>query len=221
MSNTDAPRNRKEKRAAARENNKPGQPFPRQEIPLAQPDRSGPKGKTLFELAEERQELLAQGQPFDKKHDDGQARDEQGSLLDSPVGPVGDAVLLTLTLSMLHFTLDVLVYSQYRQDIEWRPICVRTATMVPLLFTVIYMLRSDMALRFPVARQVFYLGIAIAAGCYMIFAGNTYDYYAVMKRAPPLGTLWIWSVIEMRLPYALLSVVIDLGYMWFNGFSVF
>jgi hypothetical protein len=51
--------------------------------------------------------------------------------------------------------------------------------------------------------------------------GNVYDYYAVMKQAPPLGTLWVWSVIEMKLPYALVGLVANLGYMWWKGYGVF
>lgn len=55
----------------------------------------------------------------------------------------------------------------------------------------------------------------------MIYVGNTYDYYAVMKQAPPVGTLWVWSVIEMRLEFCLASVAVNLGYLWWNGFSTF
>lgn len=196
---------------------------PAPEIPMAQPDRSGPKGKTLYELAEERQALLAKGQPFLQKHDDGLVRDEEGNVLDSdaPIGPVGEAFFYTSTLSMLHFTLDVLVYNQYRQEIEWPPIFRRTGTILPILFMLIYMLHSKTASSFPIARQLFYLAVTVAAGCYMIYAGNTYDYFAVMKRAPPIGTLWVWSVIEMNLPYALVGTGVNLGYMWWHGYTVF
>ena len=223
MSEKRVPQNRRERRAAARENGIKIES--EKDIPMLQPDRSGPKGKTLYDLAEERQALLAQGQPFDRKHEDGKVRDEEGNVLeavdDNPLGKFGDAVFFTLTLSMLHTTLDVLVYNQYRQEIEWSPIFIRTATIIPVLFLVIYTLRSDYALRFPVLRQFFYLCTSILAGCYMIYAGNTFDYFAVMKRAPPLGTLWILSVIEMTLPYALFSVLVDLGFLWWNGYTTF
>jgi hypothetical protein len=42
-----------------------------------------------------------------------------------------------------------------------------------------------------------------------------------MKAAPPVGTLWIWSVIEMSLLYAALNAVTVLGYAWYNGFDYF
>ncbi|KAL1302329.1 hypothetical protein AAFC00_002739 [Neodothiora populina] len=225
----DAPRNRKERRAAAKANGQPLKPpkLPKTvaDIPMAHPDYSGPKGKTLYDIAEERMAALAQkGQPFDSKYKDGQVRDENGNILiadDEVIGPVGEAVFLTITLAMVHFTLDVLVFQQYAMEIVWPAIFKRTGTIMPVLFTLIYLCRTQTAKAFEMARQVFFLGGAVAAGCYMIYAGNTYDYFAVMKQAPPLGTLWIFSVIEMKIPFALASMAIDAGYLVWNGYTVF
>lgn len=227
-----APRNRKERRAQAKANNQPMPPPLRTaaDLPMRQPDRSGPKGKTLYDLAEERRaELAAHGQPFSKIHSDGLVRDENGTILsasskdfsDEPLGPFGEAVFLTVSLAMLHFTLDVLVYNQYRQEIEWPPIFKRTGTLAPVLLFIIYALKTRTARKVEVLRQMLFLAIAVGSGCYVIYAGNTYSYYAVMKRAPPLGTLWIWSVVEMKLEWALASVVVNLGFLFWGGYSVF
>jgi hypothetical protein len=40
-----------------------------------------------------------------------------------------------------------------------------------------------------------------------------------MKAAPPIGTLWIWSVVETSLPYAALNALAVLGFVWYNGFD--
>ena len=226
---TSGPRNRKERRAAAKESGKHPSTstlHAASHIPLSQPDRSVPRGKTLFDIAAERQELLSKGQPFDPKHGDGLVRDETGRVLvqpadDAPIGPLGEAFFLTTSLGMVHFTLDVLTFHQYAQDMEWDSIVKRSVTIYPVLFLAIYILHSKTLAAFVVLRQLFYLVLAIAAGCYMIYAGNTYDYFAVMKRAPPLGTLWIWSVVEMKLPYAAASVVVDLAYLFWNGYTMF
>lgn len=224
----EGPRNRKERRAAAKQSGKPVEaPTSTPKFKMAQPDRSGPKSKTLLDLYEEKKSLLEHGQPFDAKHEDGQVRDEGGNILeaglgdDEPIGPIGNAIFYAVSLSMVHFTLDVLVYNQYRQDIEWGDIFKRTLTVFPVLFLLIYTLKSETATRFDAVRQIFFMAAAIAAGCYTIHVANAYGYYAVMKRCPPLGTLWIWSVVEMRLPYALASLLIDGGYMWLKGYSAF
>lgn len=222
------PRNRRERRAAAKSSNKPVEaPTSAPKIKLAQPDRSGPKGKTLLDLVEERKDLLEKGRPFDKQHDDGQVRDEGGNILQAglgdgePIGPVGDAIFWAVCLSMFHFTLDVLTFQQYRQEIEWAPIWKRTALVLPILWLLVYVMRSQSARNIEVVRQLFFLTVGVGAGCYTIYVGNVYDYYAVMKQAPPLGTLWVWSVIEMKLPYALIGVALNLAFMYYKGYGVF
>jgi len=61
----------------------------------------------------------------------------------------------------------------------------------------------------------------VGAGCHLIYSSNEEAYFAVMKRAPPLGTLWVWSVIEMKLEVAVLSVGVVGGYFWLGGFKMF
>ncbi|KAK3066469.1 hypothetical protein LTR53_017177 [Teratosphaeriaceae sp. CCFEE 6253] len=191
------------------------------------PDRSKPKTKTLLDLYEDKKALLDQGQPFDPKHTDGLIRDEGGNILDAglgggePIGPLGQACFWAMTLGMLHFTFDVLVYNQYRQETEWPPIFKRTATILPVLFMMVYLLRSEMASRFRMARQVFYFAASVAAGCYTIHVANQEGYFYVMKRTPPLGTLWIWSVIEMDVAFAAASVAAELLYLWWMGYTIF
>ena len=224
----EGPRNRKERRAAAKESGQPVErPSSTPKIKLAQADRSKPKTKTLLDLYDEKKALLDQGQPFDQKYEDGLVRDEGGNILEAglgdgePIGPVGNAVFWSVTLAMVHFTLDVLVYNQYRQEIEWQPIFSRTFFMLPVLFLLVFMMGSEMASRFPNAKQILFFVVAVGAGCYTIHVANRYGYFAVMKQAPPLGTLWIWSVIEMKLPFATASVVADLGFLWWKGYSAF
>lgn len=232
MSDQEAPRNRKERRAAAKASGQPMMdPTNVPKVKMAQPDRSKPQGKTMLDLYEEKKSLLDRGQPFDNKYKSGEVYDEGGNILnaglasedgeDEPVGPLGEAIFWAASLGMIHFTLDVLVYNQYRQEIEWVSIFKRTGLILPILFFLIYMLGSQTAKRFETVRQIFFLTVAVAAGCYLIHAGNRYGYYKVMKQAPPLGTLWIWSVIEMKLAFAVVSVVADVGFMWWKGYSAF
>lgn len=180
-----------------------------------------------MDLYEEKKALLEKGQPFDKVHEDGLVRDEGGNILEAglgdgdPIGPVGNAIFWSISLAMIHFTLDVLVFNQYRQEIEWWSIFQRTFTILPALFLLLFTMGSETASRFPLAKQMFFFAVGVAAGCYVIYAANKYDYYAVMKQAPPLGTLWIWSVIEMNLPFAAVSLVVNFAFLWYKGYSTF
>lgn len=42
----------------------------------------------------------------------------------------------------------------------------------------------------------------------MVHATNRYGYYAVMKKAPGIGTLWIWCVVELDAILAFFSCMI-------------
>lgn len=107
------------------------------DIKLRQPDRSGPTEKTLLQLAEERELFkladakqrsnsnsrqrqspeTEEDDPSDEQHDDG---------LSLTAERVMETLLYSVTLTILHFTLDVLVQQQYAEDIDWYNIAERT-----------------------------------------------------------------------------------------------
>ncbi|KAF1847030.1 uncharacterized protein K460DRAFT_363142 [Cucurbitaria berberidis CBS 394.84] len=182
---------------------------------LKHPDYSAPKGKTLFQLADERQRELDRAKPGGGKVSESSVDGDAG------IGPAGDALLYSTSMAALHLTLDVIVYSQYREEILWGEIFRRAATATPVFILLVYLTHVDFSYRFPILRELAFFAGAIVAGCYLVFSGNKHGYFYVMKAAPPVGTLWIWSVIEMSLPYAVISALSVFGYTWWNGFNFF
>ncbi|PKY03566.1 hypothetical protein P168DRAFT_165640 [Aspergillus campestris IBT 28561] len=49
----------------------------------------------------------------------------------------------------------------------------------------------------PTWRTVVFLPVAIALGVKLMTITNEDPYYAVMKRAPAIGTIWVWCILEM------------------------
>jgi hypothetical protein len=189
---------------------------------LKHPDRAGPPGKTLFELAEERQKELDKLKPagLNVSRSSNPASTSPADE-EAVIGPLGDAILYSSSMAALHITLDVIVYSQYREDVLWGEIFKRAGTALPVFMLLVYLTHVDFAYRFPVLRDASFFVGSVIAGCYLIYSGNKHGYFNVMKAAPPVGTLWIWSVVEMSLPYAALSAVTVLGYVYYNGFDFF
>jgi len=95
-----------------------------EKIKLAHPDRSGPdpSNETLLDLAEKRGLLNI---PQSERED---GLDESGEPL---VGRLGESVLWGVSLTMLHFTLDVLVANQYAVAIKWPALATRTMQAFP------------------------------------------------------------------------------------------
>lgn len=69
-------------------------------------------------------------------------------------------------------------------------------------------------------RQAIFFITSTFAGCYLIHITNRFGYMAVMKQSPPLGCLWVWSVIELELPWAVLSLSTAGAFLWQKGYSI-
>lgn len=101
---------------------------------LKQPDRSGPDPslETLLEIAEKRNLSEAQRQRQEELDS------ENEEIL---VGRLGESILWTISLTMLHFTLDVLVTHQYAEEIDWRKVVSRTAQASPGKLAIVHHVR--------------------------------------------------------------------------------
>ncbi|KAL7270584.1 hypothetical protein RUND412_006705 [Rhizina undulata] len=172
------------------------------EVPLTVPNRDKPTGRTLIDLIEEHRP---------------QHPDDVTIPAEEVIGPVGQSVFWTVPLAMLLFGFDVLVHQQYRQDIEYQMIFIRVLKALPAIFILLYTFHPRRAW---ISVQLLFLTISIVAGCWVVRAVNKQGYYAVMKRTPPLGTLWVWGVVELNLGLALVSCAAVGVYTWWNGFSM-
>ena len=55
---------------------------------------------------------------------------------------------------------------------------------------------------------LFYLPLAILLGGTLVHTTNQEGYYAIMKRAPSIGTMWVWCVLEISSPLAALVALL-------------
>jgi hypothetical protein len=94
-------------------------------IALKQPDRSvpDPSRETLLEIADKRGLLSGEVNSSSGQGDAGIELDE---LSDPPIGRLGEAILWSISLSMLHFTFDVLAQNQYAVEISWPSITTKS-----------------------------------------------------------------------------------------------
>jgi hypothetical protein len=97
-------------------------------IKLKQPDRTGPSEQTLLDLAEQRG-LFNKAQEREasiKTKTAPKEAAEDSEPLPPVVERIFETLLWTVSLSTLHFTLDVLVQHQYAAEISWPKIISRT-----------------------------------------------------------------------------------------------
>ncbi|OCT45154.1 hypothetical protein CLCR_06226 [Cladophialophora carrionii] len=144
-----------------------------------------------------------------------------------------DTILLASSLGAVHFTLSVLAMHQYAEELRFQPLVVQTlAIAFPTLTVLIALFHGDLLpaslarLSPPAkgwvvaARSLVYLVVANVAGCYLIWLTNDKGYYAVMKNAASVGTIWVWAVLEMGLLGALAGVLGPGVYAWWFGYGI-
>ncbi|CRK15571.1 hypothetical protein BN1708_002784 [Verticillium longisporum] len=219
-------------------------------IKLAHPDRSDPTEETLLQMAHERGLFQqADADPRNKtapkstkstKSTPPAESDSEDEAADADADDTGelspqaerimDSLLWTVSLAMLHFTLDVVVQHQYGIDIDWHAIILRALQAFAALLVLFYVLHAHPSKpafvpRLPLRyqdplRQLIFFTMSVTAGCYLIYITNTFGYLAVMKKAPTLGCLWVWAVIELPLGPAAASLVICAAFLWQGGYDI-
>lgn len=107
---------------------------------LARPDKSGPTEKTLLDIAKERnlfkqadkrQAKLARGTAGTDNDESGDDDDDEIDTSPTSMDRFMEAFLWSTSLSMLHFSLDVLVYRQYAMEFSWHELILRSLKIVP------------------------------------------------------------------------------------------
>lgn len=199
------------------------------DVPLSQPSKTLPNHKTLLDIANERQ-LLSKSDNSSpaitttKIHPDGSLStlEPNDDSLESVETPYLDIILYTITLALLHFTLTVLIHHQYATTPPSLPLLFYESTVVSPTSALLLIL---VALLHPrshqIAIQLLFVTLSIVAGAWLVYASNEDPYMAVMKKAPPLGTLWVWAIVEMKWDWAVGCLGLVAGWAWWKGYTMY
>ncbi|KAI4282623.1 MAG: hypothetical protein L6R38_002815 [Xanthoria sp. 2 TBL-2021] len=221
MASQEAPRNRKERRAQAKQHSNPD------DIPLAHPKQQAPKGKTLIDIAEERQLLQksSNGPPSittTRINPDGSITEiPETSVSSEEVStPYLDIFLYSTSLILLHFTLTFLVHHQFGSERpSLLPLVLSSTVYSPAPWLILLLV----ALLHPRAShplmQLVFAAMAVVAGAWLVQASNDDPYMAVMKKAPALGTLWVWGVVELRWETAAACLIVTGAWGRWKGYA--
>lgn len=67
-----------------------------------------------------------------------------------------------------------------------------------------------------------FLLLSVLLGVKLMAITNEAPYYAVMKRAPAIGTLWVWCILEVPLGASFIGALGPLGWgVWWKGYGIF
>lgn len=193
------------------------------DVSFAHPVRGDPGHKTLIDIASERQLLNASSSSQQPSTTNFAIKPNSAisKIPESKTTPFLDIVLYASTLTLLHFTFTVLVHHQYATEPPSVVGLLYTSTVAsptPALLLVLVALLHPRASSIPI--QVLFAAMSIFAGGWLVHTSNKDAYLATMKKAPSLGTLWIWAVVELRWEIALPCLGTVAGWGWWNGYSL-
>ncbi|EWC48547.1 hypothetical protein DRE_01769 [Drechslerella stenobrocha 248] len=134
-----------------------------------------------------------------------------------PIGDAGQTFFFSVPLTMLLCVFYILIQKQYLEEPKYSHAFIRSAqSFIPIWF-VLYLTHPR---RHWVTVQFVFFATAVSAGCWTIYNVNQNGYYAVMRMVPPLGIMLVYSVIEMELIPAAISLICIVSYLQYKGFGV-
>lgn len=123
--------------------------------------------------------------------------------------------MLVPTMWLVNLTLAVVVRTQYGQELTL-PLVLRDSwtslLLFPFLICIVHPRRNTTWI------QVGAFAACGAVGCWLVSIASNAGYYAVMEKAPRLGTIWVWLFIELKWPMAILNLAFVGIYSTYFGY---
>ena len=137
-------------------------------------------------------------------------------------GLIKESILITfpLLIFLVHFVHGHIVSFKLHSSLGF--LATQPVSVLPLTrdkFTLSFLRRLVFP---PTLRTIILLPVAALLGAHLITVTNGEPYYAVMKKAPAFGTMWIWCILEMSFGPAVLGALGPLlwGVYW-KGYNIF
>ncbi|KAH9843801.1 uncharacterized protein C8Q71DRAFT_852325 [Rhodofomes roseus] len=115
------------------------------------------------------------------------------------------------------FVIPILVHWQYGKRPTYTALADRMLPGVPILS--IFIFYTTRYKRFRWMQSLFFL-LSLAVGPRLIWLINMASWRVVMKQCPPLATIWVYTVVQLDLGPAVLSLAIIGGWLWCSGMKL-
>jgi len=195
-----------------------------QSIPLAPPSTANlpPNiGKPLIDIpAEEQWRLINQSGVLQSSSIESIPAAISSRNMDE-VTPLSDeifnSVLLIIPFSSLLLLMEILIRHQYGKEASLDVIMDRMLPGVPILsIFIFYTTRYKQDRRM----QLLLVAISVLVGSRMLWLLNNASWLVNMQQCPPLATVWIYTVVQLDLVAAVVSLLIVGGFVWWNRLKI-
>lgn len=142
----------------------------------------------------------------DEDEDEEHEREEEGNDV------IFNTLIMAVPFTFLYLMLDILVHLQYSHKAGWYLLGEHALKALPTLSLLIYYTNEYPT--HPLTNS-FLMSASILAGCRLVWLVNKASWSVVTAQAPPMGTLWILTIVQLPLGRALLALMCVGGWFWY------
>ncbi|KAF8138573.1 hypothetical protein EV363DRAFT_1314286 [Boletus edulis] len=192
-----------------------------------------PTGQTpLVEIPEEEKwRLIRESGLLERFNDTGKSPSTSSSTPTPPLttdpeehdgpSPLFEEIFNALMLIMPHtfflIMMDILIHHQYAKQASFRDIMDRLINTFPIMaLFMFYTIRHKNS----TITQLGLLLLSFGVGPRMIWLVNRGSWLKNMAQCPQFATIWLYTVIQLKLSFALLSLVLIGGWSWWTGMKL-
>jgi len=124
------------------------------------------------------------------------------------------ATTLLIPMSFLLLMMYILIHFQYGQKPSWDVITNRMLSGVPILAIFIFYTSRYKHKRWA---QAGLFVLSVVSGSRMIYQVNHSNWLANMQQCPPIGTIWVYTVLQLDLGPAALALSTVGVWAWWTG----
>ncbi|KAL4241584.1 hypothetical protein ABKN59_000170 [Abortiporus biennis] len=147
------------------------------------------------------------------------AKEEEEEPIFSPLAEeVFSAIALIIPHSFLLLMMDILVHYQYGRKPLYGVLAERMITSVPILSIFVFYTARYKARR---AMQALLFALALGVGSRLVWIINNAPMRTNIIQAPPLATVWVYTVVQLDLLPATVSLIVVFCWVKYMKLKIF
>lgn len=163
---------------------------------------------------DEQMRLVEQSGVLRLPHKDESARKAGKQEEASLANEIFDTIILLIPFSCLYIGMDIMIKQQYAQHPGLKEEFGQLVNAFPIMaLFIFYTNRYKNTIILQGAMTL----ASIAAGSHMIYLINKAPWGTVIRQCPPLGVIWVYTVVQLQLTYACVALLAVFGYVRYNA----
>ncbi|KAF9006463.1 hypothetical protein BDQ17DRAFT_1351791 [Cyathus striatus] len=125
-----------------------------------------------------------------------------------------NSLVLIIPFTSILLLMDILIHHQYGQHVSFQSLMGRMIPSTPILSAFIFYTTRYKQYR---SMQFLLFALSCLVSTRMIYQVNRASWLINMRQCPPLATLWIYTIVQLDLGPAVLSLLTTWSFVWWKG----